>query len=50
MDQVQSKINVDEMADIQDDIKEQMDKNEEVADLFIDFAKEGADELEDELE
>ena len=36
--------------DLQDDIAEQLDKHNEVADTFAQVAQEGKDELENELE
>jgi hypothetical protein len=35
--------------DLQDDIAEQLDKHNEVADTFAQVAQDGKDELEDEL-
>ena len=49
MNQVQSKMNIDEIEDLKDDMAEQMEKQEEINDFFIGVANEGNDEIEDEL-
>ncbi len=50
VDKIQQQVNVDEMADLQADIQEQMDKQGEVDDFFADIALGDKDELMDELD
>ena len=50
VDKIQSQVNVDEMADLQADLQEQMDKQGEVDDFFADIANDDKDELMDELD
>ena len=50
VDKIHSQVNVDEMADLQADLQEQMDKQGEVDDFFADIANDDKDELMDELE
>ena len=49
VDKIQAQVNVDEMADLQADLQEQMDKQGEVDDFFADIANDDKDELMDEL-
>ena len=50
VDKIQSQVNVDEMAELQADLQEQMDKQGEVDDFFADIANDDKDELMEELE
>ena len=50
VDKIQAQVNVDEMADLQADLQEQMDKQGEVDDFFADIANDDKDELMDELD
>ena len=49
MDILQKQTNADEVMDLQDDIADQMAQQEEIAGVFTDYAQQGKDELEDEL-
>lgn len=49
MEALQQKVDHDQIMDLQDDIAEQLDKHNEVADTFAQVAQDGKDELEDEL-
>ena len=50
MEAIQQKVDHDQIMDLQDDIAEQLDKHNEVADTFAQVAQDGKDELETELE
>ena len=50
MDQVQKKMNLDEMEDIKDNIIEQQDRFEEITDFFAESANKDKDELMNELD
>ena len=46
---MQEGINVDDLADLQDDMAEVEAKRQEIADMFTAVAEEGKDDLMDEL-
>ena len=48
--QVQNKINIDEAEDIQEQMRENQDRQDEINQHFIGIAEEGQEELNDELE
>ncbi len=50
MQQIQEKMNIDEMDKIKDDIMDQLDRQEEINEFFAENAKKDRDELEAELE
>ena len=50
MDEVQKKINIDEMENIKDDIQDQLDQQEEIGKFFAEAANQDKDELMDELD
>ena len=50
MDQVRSGMNLDQMEDLLDDLKEQQADQEEINNVFVNAAGEDKDDLADELE
>ena len=50
INQLQSEMNIDKMEDLQDEIKEQMDQQEEIGQFFSNAVQEDADEINEELD